>query len=265
MQSSSAAEAEQSIDTLMSTFSYSQDTYTYPSAMQFNSPSSPPYPNTNMTASLMPSSFSVPESHSYGLFHSPSSDSQTLAFMPAVKLEDDECSQSSVSETYSADIQSPKPKRKRENRYKNASAAVINRRRAQNRASQRAYRERKDQRIRDLEDELQKSQDRVAQLEHTVKTLQQQQQYVQAAKASAANTHALPSQMAAVPVSVPMAMSSQSQRSNMQFARVQHQQQQQQPNMVAMQMPLTPMSMGMQTPSPNLNLAEGWGMPLPPY
>lgn len=47
-----------------------------------------------------------------------------------------------------------KPKRKRENRYKNAPPAVLSRRRAQNRASQRAYRERKDQRIRDLEQAL---------------------------------------------------------------------------------------------------------------
>ncbi|KAI0206119.1 hypothetical protein F4808DRAFT_408938 [Astrocystis sublimbata] len=45
----------------------------------------------------------------------------------------------------------PKTKRKRENRYKNAPPSVLNRRRAQNRASQRAYRERKDQRIKDLE------------------------------------------------------------------------------------------------------------------
>ncbi|KAI1850566.1 hypothetical protein JX265_004276 [Neoarthrinium moseri] len=44
-----------------------------------------------------------------------------------------------------------KPKRKRENRYKNAPPSVLSRRRAQNRASQRAYRERKDQRIKDLE------------------------------------------------------------------------------------------------------------------
>lgn len=42
-------------------------------------------------------------------------------------------------------------KRKRENRYKNAPPAVLSRRRAQNRASQRAYRERKDQRITNLE------------------------------------------------------------------------------------------------------------------
>ncbi|KAB5577603.1 hypothetical protein GE09DRAFT_525180 [Coniochaeta sp. 2T2.1] len=45
----------------------------------------------------------------------------------------------------------PAAKRKRENRYKNAPPAVLSRRRAQNRASQRAYRERKDQRIKDLE------------------------------------------------------------------------------------------------------------------
>ncbi|KAK3500129.1 uncharacterized protein B0T23DRAFT_307828 [Neurospora hispaniola] len=47
-----------------------------------------------------------------------------------------------------------KPKRKRENRYKNAPPSVLSRRRAQNRASQRAYRERKDQRIKDLEQML---------------------------------------------------------------------------------------------------------------
>ncbi|KAI0005646.1 hypothetical protein F4779DRAFT_621014 [Xylariaceae sp. FL0662B] len=45
----------------------------------------------------------------------------------------------------------PAAKRKRENRYKNAPPSVLSRRRAQNRASQRAYRERKDQRIKDLE------------------------------------------------------------------------------------------------------------------
>lgn len=50
-----------------------------------------------------------------------------------------------------ADATKPAAKRKRENRYKNAPPAVLSRRRAQNRASQRAYRERKDQRIRELE------------------------------------------------------------------------------------------------------------------
>ncbi|KAG7288619.1 hypothetical protein NEMBOFW57_004973 [Staphylotrichum longicolle] len=51
----------------------------------------------------------------------------------------------------STEQQKPAAKRKRENRYKNAPPAVLSRRRAQNRASQRAYRERKDQRIKDLE------------------------------------------------------------------------------------------------------------------
>ncbi|KAI0873207.1 hypothetical protein GGS24DRAFT_464523 [Hypoxylon argillaceum] len=45
----------------------------------------------------------------------------------------------------------PRPKRKRENRYKNAPPSVISRRRAQNRASQRAYRDRKETLIKDLE------------------------------------------------------------------------------------------------------------------
>lgn len=51
-------------------------------------------------------------------------------------------------------------KRKRENRYKNAPPSVLSRRRAQNRASQRAYRERKDQRIKDLEQMLDDSKQR---------------------------------------------------------------------------------------------------------
>ncbi|KAJ4306182.1 hypothetical protein N0V88_000978 [Collariella sp. IMI 366227] len=54
----------------------------------------------------------------------------------------------------SSEQQKPAAKRKRENRYKNAPPAVLSRRRAQNRASQRAYRERKDQRIKDLEQML---------------------------------------------------------------------------------------------------------------
>ncbi|GAW21470.1 hypothetical protein ANO14919_109890 [Xylariales sp. No.14919] len=57
-----------------------------------------------------------------------------------------------------------KPKRKRENRYKNAPPAVISRRREQNRASQRAYRERKDQRIKDLEADLEIERKKVVQL-----------------------------------------------------------------------------------------------------
>ncbi|KAI1325148.1 hypothetical protein F5Y16DRAFT_378954 [Xylariaceae sp. FL0255] len=52
----------------------------------------------------------------------------------------------------------PPPKRKRENRYKNAPPSVLSRRRAQNRQSQRAYRERKDQRIKDLEGRLEEVQ-----------------------------------------------------------------------------------------------------------
>ncbi|KAH8755409.1 hypothetical protein F5883DRAFT_571340 [Diaporthe sp. PMI_573] len=48
----------------------------------------------------------------------------------------------------------PAAKRKRENRYKNAPPSVLSRRRAQNRASQRAHRQRKDQRIKGLEQML---------------------------------------------------------------------------------------------------------------
>ncbi|EFZ01609.1 Basic-leucine zipper (bZIP) transcription factor [Metarhizium robertsii ARSEF 23] len=50
-----------------------------------------------------------------------------------------------------------RPPRRRENRYRNAPPSVQSRRRAQNRASQRAYRERKEQRIRDLEHLLQEA------------------------------------------------------------------------------------------------------------
>ena len=64
-------------------------------------------------------------------------------------------------------------KRKRENRYKNASAGVLQRRRAQNRASQRAYRERKDQRIKDLETLLTEAKHEVDHLNGTVARLQQ--------------------------------------------------------------------------------------------
>ncbi|ROV96317.1 hypothetical protein VMCG_07675 [Cytospora schulzeri] len=65
-------------------------------------------------------------------------------------------SQSPQESSPAASGTQPKPaaKRKRENRYKNAPPSVLSRRRAQNRASQRAYRERKDQRIKDLEQML---------------------------------------------------------------------------------------------------------------
>ncbi|KAG7129458.1 hypothetical protein HYQ45_011322 [Verticillium longisporum] len=63
----------------------------------------------------------------------------------------DEAYASSSSVAASIATAKPTAKRKRENRYKNAAPSVLSRRRAQNRASQRAYRERKDQRIKDLE------------------------------------------------------------------------------------------------------------------
>ncbi|TLD21076.1 hypothetical protein PspLS_09181 [Pyricularia sp. CBS 133598] len=66
---------------------------------------------------------------------------------------------SSTSPSTTPDAKAP-AKRKRENRYKNAPPSVLSRRRAQNRASQRAYRERKDQRIKDLEQMLNDSKQR---------------------------------------------------------------------------------------------------------
>ncbi|KAM7217924.1 hypothetical protein V8F06_006736 [Rhypophila decipiens] len=68
----------------------------------------------------------------------------------------------------------PAAKRKRENRYKNAPPSVLSRRRAQNRASQRAYRERKDQRIKDLETMLNEAKTRNEVLGHAYKTLQEE-------------------------------------------------------------------------------------------
>ncbi|KAB5581254.1 hypothetical protein GE09DRAFT_939349, partial [Coniochaeta sp. 2T2.1] len=54
-------------------------------------------------------------------------------------------------ESHAHNTSKPAAKRKRENRYKNAPPAVLSRRRAQTEASQRAYRERKEQRIKVLE------------------------------------------------------------------------------------------------------------------
>ncbi|KAJ0119137.1 hypothetical protein J7T55_013372 [Diaporthe amygdali] len=73
--------------------------------------------------------------------------------MPSPEMEGEEGSMSPQDQTSAAQIK-PAAKRKRENRYKNAPPSVLSRRRAQNRASQRAYRERKDQRIKDLEQML---------------------------------------------------------------------------------------------------------------
>ncbi|KAI2623771.1 hypothetical protein GGS21DRAFT_332135 [Xylaria nigripes] len=69
-------------------------------------------------------------------------------------------------------LPAPKPKHKRENRYKNAPPSVLSRRRAQNRASQRAYRERKDQRIKDLEVILSETQKKFESLQQAYAVLQ---------------------------------------------------------------------------------------------
>ncbi|KAK3985023.1 hypothetical protein QBC44DRAFT_405778 [Cladorrhinum sp. PSN332] len=72
----------------------------------------------------------------------------------------------------STESQKPATKRKRENRYKNAPPSVLSRRRAQNRASQRAYRERKDQRIKDLEQMLSEANQRNDVLNQAYRVLQ---------------------------------------------------------------------------------------------
>ncbi|OAA72709.1 bZIP transcription factor, bZIP-1 [Akanthomyces lecanii RCEF 1005] len=64
-----------------------------------------------------------------------------------------------------------KPKRSRPNRYKNAPPAVIQRRRAANRKSQRAYRKRKDDRISELEELLDEATKREQQVSHAYMTL----------------------------------------------------------------------------------------------
>ncbi|KAH7326135.1 hypothetical protein B0I35DRAFT_405424 [Stachybotrys elegans] len=83
------------------------------------------------------------------VYSSPNSTTDDVSPLPNMTAEDDDA----LSETAA-------PKRKRENRYKNAPQSVLSRRRAQNRASQRAYRERKEQRIRDLEQLLEESNQR---------------------------------------------------------------------------------------------------------
>ncbi|OAQ62100.1 basic-leucine zipper (bZIP) transcription factor [Pochonia chlamydosporia 170] len=76
--------------------------------------------------------------------------------------------------------QDQKPPRKRENRYRNAPPSVLSRRRAQNRASQRAYRERKEQRIKDLEQLLQEANQREENLTQAYLSLQAEYQRLRA-------------------------------------------------------------------------------------
>ncbi|KAM0333105.1 hypothetical protein ACHAQA_001764 [Verticillium albo-atrum] len=93
------------------------------------------------------------------LYPSPLSSTRVTASPQPMSIErpekpTDEAYASSSSVAASIETAKPASKRKRENRYKNAAPSVLSRRRAQNRASQRAYRERKDQRIKDLEQML---------------------------------------------------------------------------------------------------------------
>lgn len=94
-------------------------------------------------------------------------DYSNLGAYPSPERDEDE------EETVPSSSKGTKPaaKRKRENRYKNAPPAVLSRRRAQNRASQRAYRERKDQRIKDLETMLNDAKQRNEQLSHDYEAL----------------------------------------------------------------------------------------------
>ncbi|RXG41114.1 hypothetical protein VDGE_30183 [Verticillium dahliae] len=115
---------------------------------------------TCRTANSMSSAFDVSTMSHIGssdtLYPSPLSSRRVTASPQPMSTDPPE---RSTDEAYAspssiaASIATAKPtaKRKRENRYKNAAPSVLSRRRAQNRASQRAYRERKDQRIKDLE------------------------------------------------------------------------------------------------------------------
>ncbi|SPN97290.1 uncharacterized protein DNG_00804 [Cephalotrichum gorgonifer] len=84
-----------------------------------------------------------------GIYPSPISSPATASPQPTIKQEDKRGA--AASGTKPTPGHKTTPKRRRENRYKNAPPSVLSRRRAQNRESQRAYRERKDQRIKDLE------------------------------------------------------------------------------------------------------------------
>ncbi|KAF4923163.1 AP-1-like transcription factor napA [Colletotrichum viniferum] len=63
----------------------------------------------------------------------------------------DECSHSSTSES---SLDKTAQKSRRANRYKNCSETVLSKRRAQNRANQRAYRKRKEQRLEELQQQI---------------------------------------------------------------------------------------------------------------
>ncbi|KJZ79581.1 hypothetical protein HIM_01050 [Hirsutella minnesotensis 3608] len=84
------------------------------------------------------------------------------------------------------------PRRRRENRYRNAPPGVLSRRRAQNRASQRAYRERKEQRIRDLEQELRESNQRNQSITEAYVTLQAENARLRAARDDGNGAHSPP-------------------------------------------------------------------------
>ncbi|KAJ4998592.1 AP-1-like transcription factor napA [Colletotrichum sp. SAR 10_66] len=63
----------------------------------------------------------------------------------------DDCSHSSTSES---SLDKASQKSRRANRYKNCSETVLSKRRAQNRANQRAYRKRKEQRLEELQQQI---------------------------------------------------------------------------------------------------------------
>lgn len=112
--------------------------------------------------------------------------SPALSQISAIAKNEQEKSQ---NEEINKMAKTPCPRRKRENRYKNAPPAVLSRRRAQNRASQRAYRERKDQRIRDLEVMLEKQKQKNEELMQAYDTLNAK--YTRLSGSSPSPSHAI--------------------------------------------------------------------------
>ncbi|KAL1890087.1 hypothetical protein Cpir12675_005538 [Ceratocystis pirilliformis] len=136
----------------------------------------------------------IDSSSSLQVHGSPSPDSVNHAPSPALTFIEDHSDpdQSGSPETITcSNNDASRSKKQREPRYKNASPAVLGRRRAQNRASQRAYRQRKEQRIQDLEKELDEQRLNYANLQAVYMDLQQK--YAEISGCSSPNTLFFPS------------------------------------------------------------------------
>ncbi|KAL2891848.1 bZIP transcription factor [Ceratocystis lukuohia] len=134
------------------------------------------------------------DSSSLQVHGSPSPDSVSHTPSPALTFIEDQSDpdQSGSPETIvCGNSDASRSKKQRGSRYKNASPAVLGRRRAQNRASQRAYRQRKEQRIQDLEKELDEQKLNYANLQAVYMDLQRK--YAEISGCSPPNTLFFPS------------------------------------------------------------------------